>query len=143
LATVALALPPYFVTNIEIPSISAGGIILYLFPDRILVYQGNQVAAIPYQQLLFSAGTTRFIESGIIPSDSTKVGNTWQYVNKNGNPDRRFKNNPQMSIMEYGEIFIRGQGLTICLHVSKIEAADTFVKNIQEFQNRFVPQEPI
>ena len=139
-ASAALALPAYFVTNIEIPSISAGGIVLYFFPDRILVYQGVQVAALHYQQLSFSVDKTRFIESDNVPSDSRKVGSTWQYVNKNGSPDLRFKNNFQIPIMEYGEIFITGKGLTISLHISKLEAASAFIKSIKEFQNKVTPQ---
>jgi Protein of unknown function (DUF4236) len=139
-ASAALALPAYFVTNIEIPSISAGGIVLYFFPDKILVYQGVQVAALHYQQLSFSVDKTRFIESDNVPSDSRKVGSTWQYVNKNGSPDRRFKNNYQIPIMEYGGIFITGKGLTISLHISKLEAAFAFVKRIEEFQSTVRPQ---
>jgi tetratricopeptide (TPR) repeat protein len=87
-----------------------------------------------------SVDKTRFIESDNVPSDSRKVGSTWQYVNKNGSPDRRFKNNYQIPIMEYGEIFITGKGLTISLHISKLEAAFAFVKRIEEFQSTVRPQ---
>lgn len=33
-----------------------------------------------------------------------QVGKTWQYVNKNGGPDRRFANNPVLPIMMYGNL---------------------------------------
>jgi|GEM_PF-2692075 len=140
LAFAALALPYYFITNIDIPSIIAGDIILYFFPDIIMIYQGNQFAALPYQQLSFSSNTTRFIETESIPSDSRTVGNTWKYVRIDGGPDRRFKNNCRIPIMEYGEITIRGQSLNICLHVSKVEAANAFVSGVKEFQCEVIPQ---
>ena len=38
---------------------------------------------------------TRFVESSNVPRDATIVGKTWQYVNKSGGPDRRYKNNRQ------------------------------------------------
>ncbi|TDE35441.1 hypothetical protein E1B25_17530 [Antarcticimicrobium sediminis] len=38
------------------------------------------------------------------PSDATMVGQTWKYVNKNGSPDRRFKDNRQLPICLFQEM---------------------------------------
>lgn len=50
------------------------------------------------------AHTTRFIEDERIPKDAQVIGQTRQYINKSGGPDRRFKNNRQMPVCLYGEI---------------------------------------
>lgn len=88
--------------NLDVPILPAGARTLYFFPDRLLVYDGTRVGAVSYRELRGVAGTTRFIESGSAPSDSQVVGQTWQYVNKSGGPDRRFNNNRQLPIMLYG-----------------------------------------
>jgi hypothetical protein len=42
-----------------------------------------------------------------VPRDSTQVDTTWRFVNKNGGPDRRFNNNSQIPILQYGEVVMR------------------------------------
>ena len=44
------------------------------------------------------------IEDKAVPKDSQVVGQTWQYVNKSGGPDKRFKNNRRLPICLYGEL---------------------------------------
>lgn len=88
--------------NLDVPVIPAGTRTFYFFPDRLIVYDGSEVGAVSYRELRGNAGTTRFIESGKVPSDSQTVEQTWQYVNKSGGPDRRFNNNRQLPIMLYG-----------------------------------------
>jgi hypothetical protein len=39
-----------------------------------------------------------------VPPDAVQVDTTWQYVNKRGGPDRRFKNNRRLPVMRYGEV---------------------------------------
>lgn len=44
----------------------------------------------------------RFIETGRVPGDAAIAGRTWWFVNKNGGPDRRFKDNARLPITRYG-----------------------------------------
>jgi Protein of unknown function (DUF4236)/DnaJ domain len=46
----------------------------------------------------------RFIESEEPPTDAPEVGRTWLYLNKNGSPDRRYRDNRIVPIFEYTEI---------------------------------------
>lgn len=66
--------------------------------------QGSKIGALNYSDITSSAHTTRFIESEGVPKDSQIVGQTWKYVNKSGDPDRRFKDNRQYPICLYGEL---------------------------------------
>ena len=65
------------------------------------------------------ANTTRFIESDTVPHDAKVVDRTWRFVNKNGDPDRRFNNNHEIPVCLYGELALGTEtGLTEILHIS-------------------------
>jgi hypothetical protein len=123
--------PPYFQTNITIPMCVIGKQILYFLPDKVLVYQGKQVGCIDYEKLNVSYNNTRFAEDRNVPEDTRIVGMTWKYVNKNGGPDRRFKNNKQLPIVEYSEInFYSASGLNIILHLSTPDLGEKIVSSL-------------
>lgn len=67
---------------------------------------------------------TRFIEDQGVPPDSHVVDYTWRFVNKKGGPDRRFNNNRQIPIAQYGFLQLQSQtGMNIHLNVSSVERA--------------------
>jgi Protein of unknown function (DUF4236) len=102
----SFSLPKHVQCNVQVPTLKAGREILYLFPDRILVYSSSGIGAVPYSALTATAGHTRFVEDGRVPSDGKTIGSTWQYVNKHGSPDRRFTHNRQLPIMFYGVLHL-------------------------------------
>ena len=53
-----------------------------------------------YTNLGTQTTVTNFVEKEGVPSDSRVSHYTWQYVNKNGGPDRRFNNNRQFPVMK-------------------------------------------
>jgi hypothetical protein len=119
-----LSSPPYVKTEVAVWSLALDSQILYFFPDRILVYEGNQVGAVKYETLTISAKQIQFIESDGVPSDTRVVGYTWQYVNKNGGPDRRFSNNRQIPQVLYGEITLNSSdGMNFILQTSDPQRA--------------------
>lgn len=118
--------PPYVKTNIAIPSIPVGKRTLYFFPDKILVYAPDGVGAVGYKQLKLSIEPTRFIEDGSVPRDAQVVDRTWQYVNKSGGPDKRFKDNRELPIALYEDLhFTSSTGLNERIQVSKTGLGDT------------------
>ncbi len=100
-------IPPFLKTNIEIPIISAGKQTMYLFPDRILIYATSGVGAVSYSALELEVSSSRFIESESVPGDARIVGKTWKYVNKSGGPDKRFKDNRELPIALYEDIYFK------------------------------------
>jgi hypothetical protein len=44
---------------------------------------------------------------GAIPADSPVVGHTWWKANKDGSPDRRFKGNFRIPIVQYGMLTLK------------------------------------
>lgn len=116
-----------FRPSVSISSIGANGVIFHFLPDQILLFSGKRYAAISYSQLRVEVSSTRFIETDGVPRDSTQVGTTWRFVNKNGGPDRRFNNNAQIPILQYGEVVLHtGAGLQVILQASSLEKARTF-----------------
>jgi len=65
---------------------------------------GSKIGVLNYSDISSSAHTTPFIESETLPKDAQVVGQTWKYVNKSGEPDKRFKNNKKLPICLYGEL---------------------------------------
>lgn len=130
--SISYSLPKYMKTNVKVPCIPVGKQKLYFFPDKILVVQRKKVGAVSYGSLLLECSNTRFIEDGIVPRDTTVVGQTWRYVNKGGGPDRRFKNNRQLPIVLYSELHFRSEtGLNELLQVSRPDLG----KGLKEYLN--------
>ena len=126
--------PPYIATNVDVWTITLNDMSLYFLPDYIFVRQRGMYGAISYDSFSSSFSPTRFIEDQSVPKDAQVVDYTWRFVNKKGGPDRRFANNWQLPIAEYGFIELQStQGLNIHLHVSNREAARRFVEGFDQF----------
>jgi Protein of unknown function (DUF4236) len=116
--------PPVLATNIAVPSLHGRKRSVYFLPDRVLVRDGKQYAELSYPDCRASGMPTRFIEYGAVPRDAIRVGTTWKYVNKGGGPDRRYKNNRQLPIMQYGELSLSStSGFSFTWQTSRPAAA--------------------
>lgn len=128
---------PRVTTNLSVAGIDVGPIKLFLLPDMLLYFQANTFANIPYDTFTVRQGTTRFIEDESVPGDALVVGQTWRYVNKSGGPDRRFKDNRQLPIAQYGVLELASSGgLNIHLNTSSVEKAAAFANCIAERLSR-------
>lgn len=118
--------PPYIKTNVSIPCLPAGSQNLYFFPDRLLVLDKKNVGAVDYRNLNIEIGESHFVERESVPKDARRVGTTWQYVNKSGGPDKRFKDNKQFPVMEYESARLSSEtGLNEEFMVSKVGRFET------------------
>jgi hypothetical protein len=119
--------PPFIATNVDVWSIKLNDYTLFFMPDYIFVLQNGKYGAVSYDTLNVSFSPTRFIEDQAVPPDAKIVDYTWQYVNKNGSPDRRFSNNRQIPIAQYGFIQFQSRtGMNIHLHASNLDTANYF-----------------
>ncbi|MEY9841386.1 hypothetical protein ABH941_006663 [Streptacidiphilus sp. EB103A] len=126
--------PQELVTNIAVPSFHCGDHQLFLLPDRVLVKHRRAFADLPYQELSVFMDALRFHEKGAVPRDSQQVGTTWQFVNKKGGPDRRYKNNPRLRIMQYGRLtFATRTGMNLQMQCSRPEAASQFAHAVKSY----------
>lgn len=118
---------PYFLrTNVNCYYIKLKSEKLYLLPDTILIVKKRKLGSIAMSDLNITVSETRFVEN-IAPKDAEIVDHTWQYVNNNGTPDKRFKNNWQRPVCRYGVLdFQAPGGFHTRLYLSKIQAAIQF-----------------
>ena len=100
----------------------------YIFlPDKILLIKFLSVAALKYSDIIITLEDKNFVETQFIPNDGEFLYNTWQYVNNNGTPDRRFNNNRQLPVYRYKGIYLSSNsGLNIHLMASSAKKADNF-----------------
>ncbi|WP_246521298.1 hypothetical protein [Curtobacterium flaccumfaciens] len=119
--------PKHLATNVEVPSLQAGKEVLYFLPDRVLICLGKTYTDIAYRHLVVRRSATQFVERpGQVPKDSQLIAETWQYVNVKGGPDRRFKDNPVLPVVQYGQLDVTSaQGLSWTVQSSRVNALDS------------------
>lgn len=123
-------LPYYLKTNVTTVAIPLKKEKLILLPDKMLIIRNNNVGVVSYENLHIAVNGTRFIESEGVPRDSQVIDHTWQYVNKNGSPDRRYNNNRQLPICLYAAILVTSsEGLNVKIQCSNVTIAEEFSKN--------------
>ncbi|MBI5839983.1 MAG: DUF4236 domain-containing protein [Chloroflexi bacterium] len=126
--------PPFIQTRIKVYGLSLDSLQMFFLPDQVLIYQNRKYGAINYPSLSVSGSPTRFIEDGSVPQDSKVVDYAWRYVRKDGGPDRRFNNNRQLPIAQYGYIEFTSQtGLNLHFHVSNLEYAQQFAHVLSSY----------
>jgi hypothetical protein len=118
--------------------------------DDILLYPGVAVmpradgafALIDFRELQVSAEHRGFHEEEGVPSDASIAGHTWAKTNKNGSPDRRFKDNYQIPICIYGNITFQSEtGVTEEYMVSNADAAQAFAEAVKRYQISLIESE--
>jgi hypothetical protein len=125
-----------FKSSLAISSIEADQTTFHFLPDQILLFSRNRYTSIQYDQLSVDIEATRFIETEAVPQDSQQIDTTWQYVNKGGEPDRRFNNNRQIPIVRYGELRLHNTaGLNVILQTSNVEKGQVFASTFSSSSN--------
>lgn len=95
--------PSQFHSNEKGVTIELAGIKYVFMPDRVFVF-GAELSFLTYDQVQWSVRPYAFIESNGAPRDARVIGHTWQYVNKDGGPDKRFNYNPRYDECQYGRL---------------------------------------
>lgn len=119
--------PPLFVND--------NGADMLLYPAFVAARRGSKFALMDIRTVEIATELVRFVvHDGDVPDDADVVGQTWQYVNKDGRPDRRFSYNPTIPIARYCKIYLRGAGLNEAWMVSKANAALAFGEAVARYQ---------
>ena len=116
---------------------NANGGDLYIYPAFIAIVDAQKkFGLIDIRELHFCFREQRFLEEEGIPKDSQVVGYTWTKVNKNGTPDKRFKNNHQIPICLYGEFSLTSNtGLNEAYSLSSCEKSKKFACSMTNYQS--------
>ena len=82
----------------------------YLYPGFILYRAAKEAfSVIEYHDVTGTASMMAFHEEDGVPTDSKVIGQTWLKANKDGSQDRRFANNHQIPIAQYGQVALKSQ----------------------------------
>jgi hypothetical protein len=86
-----------------------GGDLLFL-PAFVVVYNSaSDLGLVELGDISMTCTRVRFNETEPLVPGARVVGKTWVKANKDGSPDRRFKDNFQIPVVEYGYITIKSQ----------------------------------
>ncbi|MCM0707740.1 DUF4236 domain-containing protein [Faecalicatena sp. BF-R-105] len=125
--TIKKTSPYYLKTNVALIQIKLKKETLLILPDKVFIIRGTKVGAVNYDDLQIQVSSINFVESDPVPKDAQVIGQTWQYVNKNGTPDKRYKNNRQLPICLYGVVRLRStSGINVEMHISNIQKSRDF-----------------
>lgn len=118
-------MPYYIYSNINLFGMKLKKMKIFFLPDKLLIISGMNVGVIDYKDLQIEIRSTSFIEEEAIPKDGKVIGYTWQKVNKDGSPDKRFKGNKQLTVCEYGKMILEsGESLHVEIMFSNSEIVD-------------------
>jgi hypothetical protein len=114
---------------------NANGGDLYLYPGFLAVRNPRGgFALIDLNDVEIKCFGTDFIEEQTLPGDSEQVGQVWAKSNRDGSPDRRFRDNYQIPLMRYGEISFRSKtGLNEVYQVSNWKALEAFQRALKRY----------
>lgn len=116
-----------FETNVPIYEMELEKDKVYFLPDRILIKKSLTLEADSYSQFKNIEMFEIIIQEALKKGDEFEfVGDTWEYVRKNGEKDCRYKSNNQLYKYKYGMIRIRiGEDEKyICIIVSDTKCLD-------------------
>lgn len=128
---------PVIVAPMSVPRLeNANGGDLYLYPGFLVYHAGSSnYALVEFEALDLEVVLTKFHEEGPVPTDAQQVGTTWAKANKDGSPDKRFKDNYAIPVMQYARLTVRSSsGLNEEYMLSNTVAAQAFGDAVQRLR---------
>lgn len=115
---------------------NANGGDLYIYPAFLaIVDDQKKFGLVDIRELDFNFYEQKFLEEDKVPKDAVVVDHTWAKVNKNGTPDKRFKDNHQIPICKYGKIELTSStGLNEAYSLSSYDKSESFAQSMIEYQ---------
>ena len=117
--------------------LNRNGADIYVYPGFFVMFESpSRMGILDTSELVVNYETTRFIETDTTPHDSKRVGEVWEKSNKDGSRDKRFTENRQYPVMEYGEItFKSASGIHEKYMFSNADVAEEFFKAFKAFKD--------
>lgn len=115
---------------------NANGGDMYLYPAWLAIMDGEKkFGLIDIREVEFNFEPLRFVETERPVSDAKVVGKTWAKVNKNGSPDKRFKDNYEIPICQYGEMTLKSStGLNEAYCISNFAKSSAFAEKLTKYK---------
>lgn len=131
------ARPPLIELDFDVWHLRAFHKDLFFMPDHLLVFDGAHAGGINYAQLRFGANkeVTQARDRASVTPDCKVVGHTYRFVNNDGSPDKRFNNNVQIAMIEYGIFSVAGSGLELHFYASRQDSATSAPAGFSSMQH--------
>lgn len=97
-------------TNVKVYSLVAGDLTLSFLPDALLINKNGVNKAIDYKDLQVDLRSENFLEEEKV-ADATLIDKTYLHSNKDGSPDKRYKDNPEVNLVEYGVLEMKNANI--------------------------------
>ena len=109
----------------------------FIYPCLIIAFQPNtgKFDVFPINEFVCNFSLMTYVENEIVPSDSKVDHYTWEKVNKNGSPDRRFSNNSQIPVARYGKLDLKFNNY---YKFSFMFSNEKLAKNFEESLNMYL-----
>ena len=109
---------------------------IYILPEKLLIEKNMRFGALEWKDMKINLGAVTFVEDAA-PSDAEIIGETWRYVNKNGTPDKRYKDNFKRYRCKYGVLtFTSEQGFNTVLYLSNKKKAEEFTSKLLTYVSK-------
>ncbi len=101
-------------TNVKTYSLIAGDLSLSFLPDALLINKNGVNKAVDYKDLQVDLRSENFLEEEKV-ADATFIEETYLHTNKDGGPDKRYKDNPLLNLVEYGILEIKNKDMNLVI----------------------------
>lgn len=114
---------------------NANGGDLYIYPGFLVVARKGDLAILDLKEVSITFRPVLVMEVGGFPTDALVVKKVWEKANKDGSPDKRYKDNQQIPVCQYGLLEWRSQtGLHEAWMFSDYRKAHLFASALQEIR---------
>lgn len=120
----------------DIPVLDSGDTRYYIYPKFII--KATDVChfyVYPHDLGRLTTATVNYQESEARPVDAELLKYTWQYVNKNGEPDKRYANNLRYPVFKYCCLFVNTGNTTAKFMFSNYTTASEFATAYTVYAN--------
>ena len=98
---------PYYIrANSKVLQIKLDDYSLVILPEHYIIRKRSEVGIIEASTVIITMETSPYAELEYVPDDTEILYRTWKYVNKDGSKDKRYKDNKQIPICNYGLIHL-------------------------------------
>lgn len=101
-------------TNVKAYSLIGGDLTLSFLPDALLIGKNGINKAVDYKDLQVDLRSENFLEEEKI-ADATFIEKTYLHTKKDGSPDKRYKENPELNLVEYGVLEIKNKDMDLVI----------------------------
>ncbi|WP_297282103.1 DUF4236 domain-containing protein [uncultured Anaerococcus sp.] len=103
-------------TNATSYTLESSSMKLIFLPDSLFIKEGSKMTALSFSEINMDLSKEVFLEDEKAPKDATILGKTYEHTNKDGSPDKRYKENRQLNLVEYGVLSLeKSPGLEILI----------------------------